>query len=100
MATNRRPQAHVHGVWITVERRKRVPATTGVGFTTVPDGKVDVLVELAVDVNALAVQLGSKAWRSKGKRSAIGSGMVVARVANELPHEPAGRPDLLPQVRL
>lgn len=76
---------HVQEVRLTVEKRKRVAIEqregfTAVGFTSVPDGTEDVLLEVRVDVQTLARTLGLKAYRSTGKRSHEAGGAVEVRV--------------------
>lgn len=64
---------------LTIQRRKRVQATPpGIGWTTVPDGDELVDISIEIDIDALARDLGTKAWRSRGGRSVLGGGMIKA----------------------
>lgn len=61
--------------------RKRVPlAGAGTGFTTVPDGRERVTVELWIDVERLARALGGQAAVNKSGRAKIWAGLIEARV--------------------
>lgn len=63
--------------------RKRVPVSeSGTGFTTVPDGYEEAVVDVDVDMAAIAKLLGSKAMGSKRGVSKYMNGLVTVRVVS------------------
>lgn len=60
---------------IRVKDRKRVPATTGHGFTSVDDGESDITFIATLDLNLLA-HMAVKASRNKRGRSVDGPLLV------------------------
>lgn len=74
---------------LTVPAYKSVPVEPpNRGTRRVADGSWIGKVELLVDVEALALDLGRNAIRSKGRRSSLASGLIVAKVIGPIRHEP------------
>jgi len=63
---------------ITVERRERIPCEGG--FTSRRAGDDSVEIELVIDVDAIARQLGHKASGSRSGRSGLAGGKITAKV--------------------
>lgn len=65
---------------------KRVPTEAhghhGAGFKTVPDGHETADVEIMIDVETIARQMGSKAMKSKVGRSKAMHGAIVVYLTN------------------
>ncbi len=72
------------GLNVRVEKRKRVPATTGVGFTHIADGEEDVTYEVTLDLDAVR-WMAIKAARSRGQRSTDGPLSVRVTARRPLP---------------
>lgn len=62
---------------VTFEQREKVP--TEFGYTSRSLGQVTHEVAVVIDVQAIADQLGRKAYESKGKRASVSHGAVVVR---------------------
>lgn len=68
-------------VAVPVTRRVRTVHANGAeSFTSEPDGTKVGWVELYIDVETLVRQLGGRALRSKSGRSAMGHGLIKAKV--------------------
>jgi hypothetical protein len=74
-----------------IEVRKRVPATTGIGFTSVPDGTA--MVTYAVLLNeGMLLQLAEKAARNASQRSSVGPLTVVVDSIQKINPQCPGTP--------
>jgi hypothetical protein len=65
-----------------VQSYKRVPVTSGAGFTTRPDGHQIADLEIWVDIPALAQVMGARAMRSKKGISILQGGTVTVKAIN------------------
>ena len=72
---------------VRTEARKRVPASTGSGFTSLPDGEHVATVELTIDLQRLALRLGRIAMKSKGKKAQLAEGIIKVKVIGDVRHE-------------
>lgn len=65
------------------QNRRRVPAATGTGFTTEPDGTYTVAdIRVSVDLEKLVAAKGYRALRAKTGRSVLASGLIVIEAIN------------------
>lgn len=69
-------------VAIKVARNVEVPVTGGVGYATKHDGYDVHHVVVEIDVERLALELGTKAVQSKGGKAIEAGGAVVVRKAS------------------
>ena len=64
---------------IIIPKRKRIPATPPAsGFTSIPDGDQQVVFDLEIDTDGLAILLAHKLARSKTGKSRYLSGLIKA----------------------
>jgi hypothetical protein len=70
-----------YSVFIKVARNVEVPVTGGVGYATKHDGYDTHRVVVEVDVERLALELGTKAVQSKRGKAVEAGGAVVVRKA-------------------
>lgn len=80
-----------HARWVfknvRTPARKRVPLTSGSGFSTVPNGEVVADVELTIDLQRLALLLGRRAMKTLGKTSTLAGGLIKVKVIGDVRHE-------------
>lgn len=77
---------------VQTQRSRVVRCEDGFGRKRVPDGTVQGIVEVSIDLERLARYLGERALLNKGRRSRALSGLLTAKVHSLVVTGQAGQP--------